>query len=75
MKAKTYKLTLFEVQTIGGQIIDYQTPKKVTVICDSIEQKNEIKAKARRYELWNSDNRYYATMKQAEDSINWALSN
>lgn len=75
MKAKTYKLTLFEVQTYGGQIVDYQIPKKVTIICDSMEQKNEIKERARRYELWNKDNRYYATEKQARAAIDWALSN
>lgn len=72
---KSYKLTLYAVTTIGGQIADDQQPRPVEIICGSLEEKKAIREKAKRRNLWDKYARYYATEKDARAAINWALSN
>lgn len=72
---KQYKLTLYAVQTYGGQIINDQQPRPVDIVCDSAEQKKEIQQKAKRHALSDEYARYYATEQDANDAIIWALCN
>lgn len=65
------KITLYSVNTWGGQIIDFQEPQKVT-----IEKTEEVENSLTRYGFfWDKCANYYKTMKRAKAAINWALSN
>lgn len=65
------KITMYRVNTWGGQIVDFQEPQKVT-----IEKTAEIENSLNRFGfVWDNHANYYKTMKRAKAAINWALSN
>lgn len=70
-----YVLKLYAVQTFGGQITADQEPQAVVILCNSVEEKKEMKERAKRHLLWDSHARYYASEKDANKAISWALSN
>ena len=65
------KITVYRVNTWGGQIIYFQEPQKIT-----IEKTAEVEDSLTRYGVfWDKYANYYKTMKRAKAAINWAMYN
>lgn len=65
------KIIVYRVSTFGGQIVDCQEAKKIT-----IEKTAEVEDSLTRYGVfWDKHANYYKTMKRAKAAINWAMYN
>ncbi len=78
MKAKemkSYKFTVYAVQTFGGQICNDQQPRPVEIVCSTAEEMRQVRERVKRRMAWDNFYCYYISEKEARAAINWALSN
>ena len=64
-------ITLYAVPTFGGQIIDGGAIREIEVI----PSEKDLQDLQRLGFIWDSSYNYYKILKQAQNAINWALSN
>ena len=73
MKREIYRLTLYAVQVFGVHLTDQYEPHAVEIICNSEEERNTIRERAKKCNLYDELNSYYISEEAARRSINWAL--
>ena len=78
---QNYKLTLYAVQVYGvrrpdnpePKPADYHEPRPVEILCNSEEERNTIRERAKNGNLYDEFNCYYISEEEARRSIDWAL--
>lgn len=70
---QSYKLTLYAVQVYGVRLSDYHKPRPVEILCNSEEERNTIRERAKNGNLYDELNCYYISEEEARRSIDWAL--